>query len=168
MKENFAENLNGMAFVDEMIEKVGVVVEERKQVIGDLLKSGDENGAPTSDTDVSKDGKMGMSSQDSAGYWSDWAEEPSSSCDPSPVEPRISLREQTFPNLRCHEDSSQPNDRHGNFTSKLGVTSTDHHSDTMTSQLLDILVTAMKVSISCIFIYLALLYLVNLQNFYEI
>jgi hypothetical protein len=168
MKENFAENLNGMAFVDEMIEKVGAVVEERKQVIGDFLKSGDENGAPTSDTEASNDGKMGMSSQDSAGSCSDWTEDLSSSCDPSPVERRISLGEKTFPNLRRHEDSSQSNDRHGIFASKLGVTSTDQRSDTVISQLLDILVTAVKVSLFCIFIYLALLYLINLQNLYEI
>jgi hypothetical protein len=168
MKENFAENLNGMAFVDEMIEKVGVVVEERKQVIGDLLKSGDENGAPTSDTEASNDGIIGMSSQDSAGSCSDWSEDLSSSYDPSPVERRISLGEQTFPNLRRHEDSSQSVARHGKFTSKQGVTSTDQCSDTMIFQLLDILVTAVKVSMSCIFIYLALWYLIKVQNLYKI
>jgi hypothetical protein len=56
MKENFAESLKGMVFVPDMIEKVGNVVEERRRVIMDLLRPGDdENQAPTSDIE-SKNG----------------------------------------------------------------------------------------------------------------
>jgi hypothetical protein len=62
LKENFAENLKGMVFVDEMIKNIGKVMEERRRIIRDLLRPGGENQAPTSDIENSNDGKIGMSS----------------------------------------------------------------------------------------------------------
>jgi hypothetical protein len=167
LKENFAENLSGMLFVDEMIKNVGKVVEERRRIIMDLLRPGDETQAHTSDTEASNDCKMGMSSQVSTEACSDGIED-SSSCSASPVEPRISFGDQTFPDWHSDEDSSQTTDGYGIFTSKPGVPSTDQSSDILISQLWDNFATAMKVSISCILIFLAFLCLINLCNLHEI
>jgi hypothetical protein len=123
-EKNFSENLKGMMFVDEMIQNIGKVVQQRRQIIMALLSPGDEVQAPTSDTESSSDSKMGMSSQDSAKVCSDGIEG-SSSCSASPVEPHISFEEQTFPNLDQDVDSAQSADRRGMFASKLGVPSAD-------------------------------------------
>ncbi|KAE9376546.1 hypothetical protein N431DRAFT_367643 [Stipitochalara longipes BDJ] len=127
LRENFTENLKGIVFVDEMIEKVGKVVEERRRVIMDLLRPGDENQGPTSDTETLIDG----TSMDRT-----------SSGDASPVEPQTSSREQVFPVLHQDTDLPRPADE----------------SDALSSQLLSTLTIIMRVLVSCVFIYLALLY----------
>lgn len=102
LKENFAENLNGMLFVDEMIKNIGKVVEERRRIIMDLLRPGDEAQPHITDTEALNNGKMD-----------------SSSCSASPVEPPISFGEETFPDWHSDEGSSQATNRHDILISQL-------------------------------------------------
>jgi len=59
LEESFAVNLSGMMFVDTMLEKVAVAVDERRNMIANLLRLEDNNATFGTESDESRSGTFG-------------------------------------------------------------------------------------------------------------